>query len=592
MISPEPNPLLNTPAQKRRRIHMSQKWVPKSFIVLRSYSRSDFSADLIAGVTVGLVALPLAMAFAIASGVPPQAGLYCAVIAGFIISALGGSRVQIGGPTGAFVIVVSGIVTKYGIEGLFTCTAIAGILLILLGATGLGSAVKYIPRPVVVGFTNGIAAVIASTQIKDFFGLHISHVPGDFLGRMEAIFHNFRTLSPWETSLGVLSLALILFFRKYVPRVPGYIVALFAGTALVWLFHLPVETIGTRFGGIPSGLPPLRAPSFHFDLILPLINPAITVAMLGAIESLMSAVVADRLFGAGEKHNPNVELIGQGIANFFSPLLGGLPATGAIARTATNIRSGARTPVAGIIHALTLLVILLFAAPIAKFIPLCVLSAILLVVAYNMGEWGEIPDLLKLSRLEAGTWFATFMLTVFADLTVAVEAGMIMAALIFIRKVTLTTTISPVTPEYVEEGRVHILQDKDIPKYVTIYRIHGPFLFGAADKIDELIRMIPELPPVLVLRLRNMTAIDATGIRALEHLADRVKASGRGLILCGAPEQPERLLQRAEFKDHVGRENICDNVAEALNRARTIHEEMQARDLQKFAAETAAATSH
>jgi SulP family sulfate permease len=570
---------------------MSQKWLPKSFIVLKNYSRSDFSADLIAGVTVGLVALPLAMAFAIASGVPPQAGLYCAVIAGFIISALGGSRVQIGGPTGAFVIVVSGIVTRYGIEGLFTVTGMAGILLILLGATGLGSAVKYIPRPVIVGFTNGIAAVIASTQIKDFFGLQIPHVPGDFLGRMQAIFHNFGTLSPWETSLGVLSLALILLFRKYVPRIPGYIVALFAGTSLVWLFHLPVETIGTRFGGIPSGLPPLRAPSFHLDLIRPLIHPAITVAMLGAIESLMSAVVADRMFGKGEKHNPNVELIGQGIANFFSPLLGGLPATGAIARTATNIRSGARSPVAGMVHALTLLVVLVFAAPVAKFIPLSVLAAILLVVAYNMGEWGEIPELLKLSRLELGTWFGTFMLTVFADLTVAVEAGMIMAALIFIRKVTLTTTISAVTPEYVEEGRVHILQDKDIPDYVSIYRIHGPFLFGAADKIEDLIRMIPELPPVLVLRLRNMTAIDATGIRALEHLADRVKASGRGLILCGAPEQPERLLQRAEFKDHVGRENICDNVAEALERARTIHAEMQPQDLQKLTAE-AAATSH
>jgi len=558
---------------------MSQKWLPKSFTVLKDYSRSDFSADLIAGVTVGLVALPLAMAFAIASGVPPQAGLYCAVIAGFIISALGGSRVQIGGPTGAFVIVISGIVTKYGIEGLFTCTGIAGLLLILLGATGLGSTVKYIPRPVIVGFTNGIAAVIASTQIKDFFGLEIPHVPGDFLGRMQAIFHNFGTLSPWETSLAVFSLVLILLFRKYVPRVPGYIVALFAGTALVWIFKLPVETIGTRFGGIPSGLPPLRAPSFHLDLILPLIHPAITIAMLGAIESLMSAVVADRMYGHGEKHNPNVELIGQGIANFFSPLLGGLPATGAIARTATNIRSGARSPVSGMIHAVTLLVILLVATPVAKFIPLCVLSAILLVVAYNMGEWGEIPELLKLSRLEAGTWFGTFMLTVFADLTVAVEAGMIMAALIFIRKVTLTTTISPATPEYVEEGRVHILQDKDIPDYVSIYRIHGPFLFGAADKIEDLIRMIPGLPPVLVLRLRNMTAIDATGIRALELLADRVKASGRGLILCGAPEQPERLLQRAEFKDHVGRENICDNVAEALERARVIHVEMQARNV-------------
>ncbi|HZI56088.1 MAG TPA: SulP family inorganic anion transporter [Verrucomicrobiae bacterium] len=553
---------------------MSTKWVPKSVLALKGYSRQDFISDLIAGITVGLVALPLAMAFSIASGMPPQAGLYCAVIAGFLISALGGSRVQIGGPTGAFVVVVAGIVAKYGIDGLFMCTGIAGVFLIFLGVTGLGSAVKYIPRPVVVGFTNGIAVVIASTQIKDFFGLKIDHVPGDFLGRLEALAKNFRSISFEETGLAVMALVLILVFRKYVPRVPGYIVALFAGTALVWIFHLPVQTIGTRFGGIPSGLPELKIPQFHLDLIRPLIAPAITVAMLGAIESLMSAVVADRLFGQGEKHKPNVELIGQGVANFISPLMGGLPATGAIARTATNIRSGARTPMAGMIHALTLLAILIFAAPVARFIPLAVLSAILLVVSYNMGEWTEIPELLKLSRLEVATWSATFILTVFADLTVAVEAGMILAALVFIRKVTATTTISRVTEEYLIESKLHILQDKEIPPYATVFRIHGPFLFGAADKIDDLVQQIPELPPIVILRLRNMTAIDATGLRALEDLADRIHASGREIILCGAREQPAQLMQQAEFEQHVGAQNICPNVAEALARARALYSQI------------------
>jgi SulP family sulfate permease len=302
-----------------------------------------------------------------------------------------------------------------------------------------------------------------------------------------------------------------------------------------------------------------------------LISPAITVAMLGAIESLMSAVVADRLFGRGEKHKPNVELIAQGVANFVSPLMGGLPATGAIARTATNIRSGAKSPIAGMIHALTLLTILLFAAPVAKFIPLSVLAAILLVVSYNMGEWTEIPELLKLSRLEVACWSATFILTVFADLTVAVEAGMILAALVFIRKVTATTTISRVTPEYLHDSRLHVLQDKEIPPYATVFRIHGPFLFGAADKIDDLTQQIPELPPIVILRLRNMTAIDATGLHALEHLADRIHATGRGLILCGAREQPSRLMHQAEFEQHVGAENICANITEALARAKTLY---------------------
>src|SRR5579862_2281424 len=323
---------------------INRDWLPRSIQNLKEYDRHKFLGDLVAGVTVGLVALPLAMAFAIASGMSPQSGIYCAVVAGFLISALGGSSTQIGGPTGAFVVVVFGIVTRYGVDGLYMCTLMAGVLLVLLGVTGLGSAVKFIPRPVVVGFTNGIAITIASTQIKDFFGIQAAKVPGDFLGRMLVLIRNFRSLSLAETALGALALLVIIVFMRYVKRVPGYIVALFVGTALVMIFKLPVQTIGTRFNGIPAGLPAIKIPQFRLDFVRPLISPAITVAMLGAIESLMSAVVSDRM--SGDKHNPNVELMGQGIANIFSPLFGGLPATGAIARTATNIRSGAKTPVA------------------------------------------------------------------------------------------------------------------------------------------------------------------------------------------------------------------------------------------------------
>ena len=541
-------------------------WLPKSVSALRTYTREKFVSDLIAGVTVGLVALPLAMAFAIASGVPPQAGLYTAVVAGFLISALGGSNTQIGGPTGAFVVVVYGIVSRYGIDGLYMCTLLAGLMLVVLGATGLGTAVKFIPRPVVVGFTNGIAVLIASTQIKDFFGLQTGPVPGDFLGRMTTLAASFRTASLTETSLGVLGIVIILVCTRYVKRIPGYVVALFTATILVWAFHLQVETIGTRFGGIPSGLPSFKLPTFRLDLILPLISPAMTVAMLGAIESLMSAVVSDRM--SGDKHKPNVELIAQGVANIASPLFGGIPATGAIARTATNIRSGAKSPVAGMMHAITLLCILLFAAPLAKFIPLSILAAILMIVSYNMGEWGEIPELLKLSRLEVGTWLITFGLTVFADLTVAVEAGMIMAGLVYIRKVTRSTTVSQVTPDYIEDGRAHILQDKDIPPYVTVFRIHGPFLFGATDKLEDVLRGLAEFPPIVILRLRNMTAIDATGLQALEEFADIIHASGRQLILCGALERPAQMMHRADFEEHIGKENICANIQEALERAK------------------------
>jgi sulfate permease, SulP family len=543
-------------------------WLPRSIHCLRNYNGRTFLADLISGITVGLVALPLAMAFAIASGVPPQAGLYTAIIAGFLISALGGSTAQIGGPTGAFVVVVYGIVMKYGMDGLYMCTLMAGVMLVILGITGLGSAVKFIPRPVVVGFTNGIAVIIASTQIKDFFGLRIEKVPGEFAARIETLALNLHTLSPPATALALLSLALIIVFMRFVKRVPGYIVALFLGTTVVVIFKLPVETIGTRFGGIPSGLPHLQIPQFHFDLLRPLVSPAITVAMLGAIESLMSAVVSDRM--SGTKHNPNVELVAQGVANICSPLFGGLPATGAIARTATNIRSGAKTPMAGMIHALTLLAIILFAAPLARFIPLAVLAAILLVVSYNMGEWREIPELLKLSPLEIGTWLVTFFLTVFADLTVAVEAGMILAALVYIRKVTETTTVSEVTEQYLQEGYAHILQHKEIPPYVAIFRIHGPFLFGATDKINVIIERIPDLPPIVILRLRNMTALDGTGLQALENLADVVHKSGRTLLLCGGRQQPAEIMRDAEFERHVGAENICASVTEALQQARTL----------------------
>jgi SulP family sulfate permease len=494
-------------------------WLPKSVLRLKEYTPRLFMADLLAGITVGLVALPLSMAFAIASGMPPQAGLYCAIVAGFVISALGGSSTQIGGPTGAFVVVIFGIVAKFGIDGLFMCTLLAGLILLLLGVTGLGTAVKFIPRPVVVGFTNGVAVIIASTQVKDFFGLKIDKVPGEFASRMLALARGFSSFSPTETTLAVSALVVIILFMVFVKRVPGYIVALFVGTAAVVVFKLPVATIGTRFGGIPSGFPTLMIPHFRSDLLRPLISPAITIAMLGAIESLMSAVVSDRM--SGNKHSSNVELVAQGIANVLSPLFGGLPATGAIARTATSIRSGAKTPVAGIIHSLTLSAIVLFAAPVARFIPLSVLAAILLVVSYNMGEWHEIPELLKLSRFEIGTWLVTFLLTVFADLTVAVEAGMILAALVFIRKVTQSTTVSEVTAAYIREGHVHILQHKEIPSYVSIFRIHGPFLFGATDKLDVIASRLSDLRPIIILRLRNMTAIDSTGFRHWRSLQSR-----------------------------------------------------------------------
>jgi sulfate permease, SulP family len=544
--------------------------LPRSITSLRGYRWPTFGHDLVAGVTVGLVALPLALAFAISSGVPPEAGLYTAIVAGFLVSAFGGSRTQIGGPTGAFVVVVYGIVQRHGLDGLYMCTLMAGVLLVVLGLTGLGTAVRYLPRPVVVGFTNGIALLIASTQIRDFFGLAVPHPSGVFVPRMIELAHALPTLS-WPTTLiGLGSLAVVALCQAFLKRVPGPILALVGGTLAASLLRLPVETIGSRFGGIPSGLPHIVVPHFRPEMIHPLFQPALTVAMLGAIESLMSATVADRM--SGDRHLPNVELVAQGLANIAAPLVGGLPATGAIARTATNIRSGARTPVAGIVHALTLLVVVLVAAPLAREVPLAVLAAILFVVAYNMGEWREIPEILKLSRADIAVWLATFALTVFADLTIAVEAGMILAALMFVRKITATTTISEITGEDVEAGRVHVIHDKQIPAYATVFRIHGPFLFGSADKIAAISDRLAELPPIVILRLRNMTALDATGLAAIEDLADLLHGSRRTLILCGAREQPARLMHQSHFEQHVGAANICANVMEALDRARAVHE--------------------
>ena len=545
-------------------------WLPKSVLLLRDYDRQKFLHDLVAGVTVGLVALPLAMAFAIASGVTPQAGIYCAIVTGFLISALGGSKTQIGGPTGAFVVVVAGIIAKHGVDGLFVCTMMAGVLLVLLGVTGMGTAVKYFPRPVIIGFTNGIAILIASTQIRDFFGLRMDRVPGDFFHRMQAFGAAWNTFSLPATALSILSVAIMIFCLKFAKRVPGAIVVTFGATAAVAFLHLRVETIGTRFGGIPSGLPSIAMPHFSYEIARQLLSPAFTVAMLGAIESLMSAVVSDRM--SNDKHNPNVELIGQGIANIISPMFGGLPATGAIARTATNVRSGARTPVAGMIHALTLLAIVLFAAPLVKDVPLAALAAILMIVAYNMGEWHEIPEILKLSAADITVWLLTMTLTVVADLTFAVEVGMVLAALMFIRKVSRTTTVARVTKDYVEDSRKHILQGKDIPPYATVYRIHGPFLFGATDKFAEILNNIASLPPIVILRLRNMTAIDATGLGAIRDLADTLHGSGRSLLLCGAREQPAKLMHQADFERHVGAENICPSIADAIDRAAALYE--------------------
>ena len=545
-----------------------REWRPKLLECLPGYNRQMFTADLLAGVTVGVVALPLAMAFAIASGVTPQAGIYTAIVGGFIVAALGGSRIQVSGPTGAFVVIVAGIIAQHGLSGLLMVTMMAGVILVLIAVTGLANAVRYIPRPVVIGFTNGIALLIASTQIRDFLGIRLAENPGEFFARMAALAAAVDTINPAAVAVAVISLALILLVPRKLPRVPGSIVALVAGAAAVALFDLPIETIGSRFGSIPASLPAFEVPEFRADLIVPLFPSALTVALLAAVESLLSAVVADGM--TGDRHNPRAELLAQGAANIVVPMVGGIPVTGAIARTATNFRAGARTPVASIVHALTLLVIVLVLAPLSAYVPLATLAAVLFVVAYNMGEWREIPGILRLDLADKSVWLITFVLTVVADLTVAVEVGIALAALLFISRVTDTSSVSIVTPEYISEGHVHVLQDKDIPPYVSILRIHGPFLFGMTDKLRDETEDLSRFGPIVILRLRNMTAIDATGLHAIKEFHDRLVQSGRTLLLCGARRQPAEFLAQSDIVAHIGPENVLPHVQAAIERAKQI----------------------
>jgi SulP family sulfate permease len=547
------------------------QWIPKSVECLKNYKRSDFAADMTSGLTVGLVALPLAMAFGISSGVTPQAGIYTAIIAGFLISALGGSKTQIGGPTGAFVVVIAAIVAKHGLSGLLMVTMMAGAILVFLGLTGLGNAVKFIPRPVIIGFTNGIAVLIASTQIKDFLGLRVNgKVPSEFIERIRFIAENLNRADFLAITIALASLAVILIIPRFTRRVPGSIIALLGATVCVGVLGIPVETIGSKFGGIPTGLPDFQMPAFRVDLIMPLLPSALTVALLAAIESLLSAVVADSM--SNDRHNSNVELVAQGIANLTVPLFGGIPVTGAIARTATNIRAGARSPFSGMIHALTLLAIILFAAPLARFIPLATLAAVLFVVAYNMGEWREIPMILRLNRKEISVWLITFVLTVVADLTIAVEVGMMLAALLYIYQVSRTTVVAPLSTEAIEKGKEHILQDMNIPHYISIFHIQGPLLFGAAEKLSQLSYQIDDLQPIVILRMRYMTAIDATGLYSIEQFYEKLHESGRTLLLCGTRGQPKRFIYTSKLPHLIGARNILPNIRSALHRSEMIYE--------------------
>jgi SulP family sulfate permease len=467
------------------------------------------------------------------------------------------------------VVIVAGIVEKFGVSGLIMCTAMAGVMLILMGITGLGTAVRFIPRSVTIGFTNGIAVLIASTQIKEFFGLTTPAGRQDFTARMADLVRSADELDLNATLVAIATLAIVLAWPWITKKVPGSIIGLFITTVVCAYFAIPVRTIGSAFGGIPTGLPKISIPEFHLDLIGPLLPSACTVAMLAAIESLLSAVVADNM--SGDRHKPDVELLAQGIANVVVPMFGGIPATGAIARTATNIRSGATSPVAGIIHGLTLLTIILAAAPLARFIPLPTLAAILMVVSYRMGEWHEIPSILHLSAADRVVWAATFALTVFADLPTAVGVGMSLAALLFIHRVASTTTVGAVTDENLGDGEPRVLTDKYIPSYCSVIRIRGPFLFGATEKLERATADVSKFGTVVVLKMTYMSAIDGTGIHALENLAKRLQAANRSLVICGAPAQPLELIQRSKLLKLLGRRNIQPHLDAALERAVIIH---------------------
>ncbi len=549
--------------------------VPKLLTTLRTYNRRQFLSDLTAGVIVGIVALPLAIAFAIASGVAPERGLYTAIVAGFLISALGGSRVQIGGPTGAFVVIVYAIVQRFGYDGLALATLMAGLLLIVLGLARLGGTIKFIPFPVTVGFTTGIAVIIFSSQVKDFLGLDMGAVPADFVGKWRAFAAHAGTVDPQTLVVAVGTLAILLLWPRVNRTIPGPFVALVAVTAAVQLFQLPVETVGSRFGEIHAALPrphlPFSAESFRPERIAALVQPAVAIALLAAIESLLSAVVADGMIGG--RHRSNMELVAQGVANLAVPLFGGIPATGAIARTATNVKNGGRTPVAGMVHAVTLLLITLFFGRLAGLIPLAALAAILVVVAWHMSEWRTFLSELTAPRSDVAVMLTTFALTVLVDLTVAIEVGMVLAAFLFMKRMAEVTNVSAVSREMREEGDLYdtdpnSVQRRTVPPGVQIYEINGPFFFGAAETFRNAVAVVAERPRVMIIRMRHVPAIDSTAMHALKDLTRRFTAQGTLLLLSDIHSQPLLALGRSYLLEEIGEENIFGHLDDALNRAR------------------------
>jgi SulP family sulfate permease len=547
-------------------------FIPKSVVCFREgYTRETLTRDIIAGVVVGIVALPLALAFAIASGVPPERGLYTAIIAGFLISALGGSRVQIGGPTGAFVVIVYGIVAKYGYEGLVLSTMLAGVILVVMGVARMGALIKFIPYPVITGFTSGIAVIIFSSQVKDFLGLKMGAVPPDFVAKWTAFAEHFGSVDWTTAAVAAGTLIVLIGWPKISRKVPAPFVAMILATLAVQLFALPVATIGSRFGAVPSSLPAPHLPNIPWNNMRELISPSITIALLAAIESLLSAVVADGMIGT--RHKSNMELVAQGVANIVSPIFGGIPATGAIARTATNIRSGGRTPLAGIVHALTLMLILVFAGQWAAKVPLASLAAILVLVSYHMSEWRSFAGLLRAPKSDVFVLIITFGLTVFVDLSVAVQVGVVAASLLFMRRMAEVTNIEGVSGELndasaIDDPESITLGGRVIPKGIEIYEVNGPFFFGAADKIREVVGEIEKPPRVLILRMRNVPAVDATGIHALEQLARKCKSQGTMLILSEVRDQPRSALARVKKSELFA--NLVNTLDDALDSAREL----------------------
>ncbi len=551
---------------------------PKLITTLRSYDRRQFFNDAIAGVIVGVVALPLAIAFAIASGVTPDRGLWTAIVGGFIISALGGSRVQIGGPTAAFVVIVYSIVHQYGVDGLTVATLMAGVILLIMGLAKFGAMIKYIPHPVITGFTSGIAVIIFSSEIKDFFGLHLGELPPDFVGKWIAYATHATGITPPAIAVSALALAIILVWPRINRRIPGPFVALIVTTAVAHLMHLDIETIGTRFGAISATIPHPQMPHLSLLQITALVGPAFTIAMLAAIESLLSAVVADGMIGG--RHRSNMELVAQGIANIASALFGGIPATGAIARTATNVKNGARTPMAGIIHALTLLLITLFFGRWAALIPMATLAAILVVVSYHMSEWRTFRAELHSPRSDVIVLLATFGLTVFVDLTVAISVGMVLAAFLFMHNMALVTEVSlldrePDEADILDGADVYArdpegLRRWDIPPGVEVYEINGPFFFGAAETFKDTLARVAGKPKVLIIRMRDVLSLDSTAMNALKDVVHRSRKDGTTVLLSDVHMQPLVALTGSPILEEIGKENLFGNLFDALNRARSL----------------------